>query len=257
MNAAVKESIFASILICLALVSAGISSQHFSTIWQLDASKEAAIPISSVPNDALDLEPGESQLGYVKRITETVHNATGHCEPTSYQLSVLEQMVVRLSGGPDAFATEGVLVKDRFTCGFCHQRAFLVHQALQQNGIDSEVFGLTGHVVVRALIEGNQYFTDPDYGVGPFPAMAEMLAGNVRSSYNSFGNVDELVGYYTTPNDNEAYGGLDSVFEQQSTIVHTASDAAKLLLGLSMLCLSVCALVTRRKASMFLNRKSF
>ncbi|UCI07153.1 hypothetical protein [Mesorhizobium sp. B1-1-8] len=208
-------------------------------------------PISEIADSALDITEGESQLGYVKRVTDVVHLSTFNCDPTEFSLSWLDRLFLWRSGNPSAFA-EGMLVKDRFTCGFCHQRAFLVHQALKRNGIASDVFGLNGHVVTRVNIDGKQYYTDSDYGVGPFPAAAETLEETVRNTYSlsAWGDPDLLASLYTSAEDNQIYinNNIDQMATQQATILRQSGVAANLLLSTSALYLLSCIFLTRRKA---------
>lgn len=49
--------------------------------------------------------------------------------------------------------------------GLCSQHAIIVTGILNANGIEAEMIGLSGHVVLRAKIEeGSWYVADPDYG---------------------------------------------------------------------------------------------
>ncbi|MDX8514957.1 hypothetical protein [Mesorhizobium captivum] len=204
------------------------------------------VPIASIPGNALDITGGESKLSYVKRVTDVIHLSTFNCQPNDFSLSWLDHIFLILSGNPNVFS-DGVLVKDRFACGFCHQRAFFVHQALQRNGIESDVFGLNGHVVARLSIEGKQYYTDPDYGVGPFPAMPESLGDIVRSTYSlaASGDLDQLAGFFTSTGDNETYNGLDAKSEQQAAIFQQSRYAVILLLLMAVLNLLTCVFLAR------------
>ncbi|TGQ50944.1 hypothetical protein EN836_26575 [Mesorhizobium sp. M1C.F.Ca.ET.193.01.1.1] len=252
-----KAAILPATLLCVAVACAAIATQE---IWTVHQSRPGAgtagitaisiVPIASIPNTALDMTGGESKLAYVKRVTDIVHLSTFNCQPSDFSLSWLDRIFLALSGNPSVFS-DGVLVKDRFVCGFCHQRAFLVHQALQRNGIESDVFGLNGHVVARVSIEGKQYYTDPDYGVGPFAARPESLEDVVRSTYllAASGDLDQLSGFYTSAGDNGTYDGLDARSEQQAAIFQRSRYAVVLLLLMTVLNLLACVFLARQSGT--------
>ncbi|MDX8520159.1 hypothetical protein [Mesorhizobium dulcispinae] len=243
-------------LLGLAVACAVISAQHFWTVYpgRLGAGTAGLTavtikPISEIADTVLDITEGESQLGYVKRVTDVVHLSTFNCQPTEFSLSWLERIFLWLSGSPSLFV-EGILVKDRFTCGFCHQRVFLVRQALQRNGITSDLFGLNGHVVARVNIDRKQYYTDPDYGVGPFPAAADTLEEAVRSNYSlaASGDLELLVGFYNSAEDNKPYGDyIDRVFEKQAALFKKSRLVANLLAMTSVSYLLAYFFLIRRK----------
>ena len=247
---AVRNSAYLrAFLLCASVICAAIALHHFWTVYpsKPDAGRAGMATstlrlISAFPDSTFDISESEAPLGYVKRVTDLVHLTTYHCNPKNYQLSLLERLSLRLSGSPTTF-DQGILVKHRFGCGFCHQRAFLVHQAIGRNGLDSIVFGLNGHVVVKVTIEDKEYLTDPDYGVGPFAYTADVTAldADVRRSYATApsANLDLISGIYTTLENNGPYAAktLESIYESQATIFWQARIGAYVLLLISGLCL--------------------
>lgn len=50
--------------------------------------------------------------------------------------------------------------------GLCSQQSMIVSSILNKNGIGSDIINLEGHVVVRAEVENDVFYTlDPDYGI--------------------------------------------------------------------------------------------
>jgi hypothetical protein len=253
-----KLAYLRSILVCASIACGALSIQHF---WVAHPSGPGAglagvtatvlRPVRTIPDAVFDITKGESKLGYVRRVTDMVHLTTYHCEAADYHLSLLDRLFLWLSGNPSTFA-EGILVKDRFTCGFCHQRAFLVHQILQRNGIKSDVFGLNGHVVTRADIDGRLFYTDPDYGVGPFPTATENIDQAVRENYSMApqGNLDLLASLYSSEDDNLSYGDyIDTAYSRQASVFKKSNILAYSLLLASFILLTCWAVLYRRNKS--------
>jgi hypothetical protein len=181
--------------------------------------------LQHIEDQVFDRSAGESPLGYVKRVTDLVHLSTYNCLSDSYQLSLLERLVTKIVSSRAIFS-EGILVKDRFSCGLCHQRAFVVRRFLQANGIATSVYGLGGHVVDRITIDGTEYASDPDYGVGPFPLQPNSLDGVIRATYSTapWANIDLLTEIFTSLSDNEAYGSyIDDKYREQVKIFSIAN----------------------------------
>lgn len=125
----------------------------------------------------------EPVLAYVSRITRTVHYATYHCLPQDHSLSWIETVgntAAKLVGYDSAYNL-GLFRFSELRCGYCSERAAAATKVLRENGIDASTYGLGGHVVSRVVIDGNTYFTDPDYGVGPYPA--DLDFGSIKEKY--------------------------------------------------------------------------
>lgn len=229
-----RKKIVAGIAFSIATIAGLIAAQHYaiaspapSTTGIGGWSKTALEPFQRVTG--LEIAPGEKPLGYAKRLSDTVHLTTYHCDPTNYALSWLDQVMWWSTNYTDAFA-DGVLVRERFNCGFCHQRAFLVAEQLEKEGISAEVYGLYGHVVARFWVGGNPYFVDPDLGVGPFSNEVAGLEADLVNIYKAGApwpvlGPKEVARMYLTTADNDIYGGLPARRSQQQ-IIFERSDAA-------------------------------
>lgn len=180
--------------------------------------------LASMSKDVLALSPKEGQLGYVKRITDMVHLSTYQCNPTDFRLSVLDKTVMTLLNidKQKVFLSEGILVANRFVCGLCSQRAFIAHKILRDNGVQSEMYGLEGHVVLRVTVDGVSYFTDPDYGVGPFTVgPGENIADVIKKVYatSSVNRGDVVAQIYATLGDNRPYANyMSGIYKQQAKV---------------------------------------
>lgn len=92
--------------------------------------------------------------------------------------------------------------------GLCSQRAQILLGMLNEEGIDAQIVGLQGHVVVRAMDENNNgYILDPDYGVS-MPLKIESIS-NQPELVASYYNNDELV---------KIYGGKYSIYSGSAGI---------------------------------------
>lgn len=125
-------------------------------------SKPPAVPIYELPAASFAAMPNEAPLDYAQRINQLVHFSTYHCGAHEAELGPVSSLVA------GRFFAEGLLDFDRFECGLCHQRAYMLTKVLDHPGIENAiVLAFEGHVVVSAHVEGHQYLIDPDYGVGP------------------------------------------------------------------------------------------
>lgn len=234
----------------LGLIFCGLAAQHF---WMVHAdpapdgiaglNRPAIQPIQSIPDSQFDLTDGESKVGYVKRVTYMVHLSTYHCEPSDSRISILDRFAALVLGHGQSVFSEGILAKSRFTCGFCSQRAFLVYDILKRNGFSAEVFGLNGHVVTRVNIDGVLYYTDPDYGVGPFAVAddVDLLRNTIQAAYvrAPWPNIDVISQIYLSEDNREYRQDIDEV-EDEQRVVFTVSDNIAVFLFIAGCFLFIC-----------------
>jgi len=125
-------------------------------------SKPPAVALFDLPDAAFGVQPNETPQAYAQRVNRLVHLSTYHCGANEMPLGPVSGL---LSG---RFFAEGLLDFERFVCGLCHQRAYMLTKVMEHPGIaDEVVLAFDGHVVVSVLMDGEQYLIDPDYGVGP------------------------------------------------------------------------------------------
>jgi hypothetical protein len=141
----------------------------------------------------------ETDLAFATRVTDVVSDAIYHCEPSEPQ-SLLSPLVA---------TGEGILHPAHLRCGFCHQSAFVLAEALVRGGISAYARGLNGHVVTALSLDGTEYVADPDYGVMPFAidwddALPSALAAYVAVPDSeqprvrrAYGTADDDGPYYT------------------------------------------------------------
>lgn len=197
--------------------------------------------ISQIPLSRFARTAEETDLGYLKRILDSVHLSTYHCERDGFHLSLLERLAVRLSGGISLFSNEGILMRERFICGYCHQRAFIEAKILSDNGMPTDVLSVNGHVVARTAIDGVEYITDPDYGVGPFEYSVdpEKLLVVARHAYRMVTWVDAapFADMIASRNDNISYGeNIFAIERRQSAAFAKADVFARIGLAFAALC---------------------
>ncbi|MCD5971711.1 arylamine N-acetyltransferase family protein [Pseudomonas quasicaspiana] len=130
------------------------------------------LTLAEMPKSVFEKGNAEPDLSYVSRVTGMVHRATYHCSPTDNSVSWIEAVlnVIADKTGFDPMYEYGLFNFRTLKCGFCSERAAAVTRVLRENGMDATTYGIGGHVITRVMVGGKAYFTDPDYGVGPYPA---------------------------------------------------------------------------------------
>ena len=130
----------------------------------------------------------------------------------------------------------GVLSLKVLQCGYCHQRNYIVADALRGHGVKQvTLLGLNGHVVTTFIADGKRYATDADFGVGPFvyPRTAGRMKSEIFRNYSGvkdlYGKqlVDVIADAYETLADNQAYNldQLDEIRQRQDEILSLEEPA--------------------------------
>lgn len=118
--------------------------------------------------------------------------------------------------------------------GLCSQHAIVAVSILQQCGVESGIFGLSGHTVAYADVNHERWVVDPDYGVVvPFdPSTVEGQPDLIRAYYAESGlsqdRIDELIRIYG-PEGNRTYSGVWH-YKSWKFFVEVAAYAMKWLL---------------------------
>lgn len=128
---------------------------------------------------ALSSRQDETVENYVKRLSRLVQESTVHywkdegMSKYHIRVPVYENYLLYLASylNPDEYRKyEFCNYRKAIDRGvaLCSQRAIILSQILDQNGIDSRIVGLNGHVVVEAQVDkanDTWWVADPDYGV--------------------------------------------------------------------------------------------
>lgn len=215
-----------------AVLLAALAGQHFLPARNTIAPAETAGLSRPPPEDPLSAQipnfsrfTGESDLTYLSRVSEVVHKATWNCYSHDFRLSLIEQLVTALSF--TSLWDHGILVTEEFRCGLCHQRAFQLSRAIASGGLESEVYGLAGHVVLRVQTSAGSYFADPDYGIEPFP-----VGENPEAAYVPlpFADAKQIASFYLTTANNEPYApGLLEESEARQALAFQIANALAVL----------------------------
>lgn len=202
--------------------------------------RSEAPPLAGDDDPRLARQPGETDLAYASRLNGEVSRAFAHCTPVE---SIAHSWLLHAlhAAGFTYITEQGMLTSRRNLCGFCHQAAHIEAAILRRNGVAAEAFGLTGHVVVRATIDGGTYYLDPDYGLGPFREIDPDFAARLVAAYAPFSDQVAALApsYYLTRDDNLPYytdGYLETVARQQDVLL-VIQD---LLLALAVVLGAVC-----------------
>lgn len=195
------------------------ATQHFYALYQPNT-LAAKLPFaqtieSSSASQAPDANNLENLLVEVGGLTRAVFENSEHCEVSDLRLSWLENAILALNPFSNLFQ-QGVLVRERFRCGYCHQRSFLLMEMLQarfeRSGAVAQMHGLNGHVVLQFAVQGRTFLTDPDYGVGPFEYHSDdsALSREISQTYAGVPNHKQMLALYLSREDNRAYSSTDS-----------------------------------------------
>lgn len=211
----------------------------------------AATPIQNLSERVFDRQVGETDRDVITRLNGLIHSGSWNCAPQDFTLSEIEQHVHAVMGSPNIFS-EGILIRSRFGCGFCHQRATLLTSALIRNNIVANVFGLNGHVVVRVELPDEALFVDPDLGVAPMNGSEQ----SILDGYSPLGHGDpqEILAMYQSWEDNSTYpwsylspliDAQNRLFKEADRLAWRKATLGGALLGLALSLLAISALLGR------------
>lgn len=174
---------------------------------------------------------GEPELAYALRLSRYVHESSYHCEAADLPFSWIE---TALAAAARPVFAEGLLVRERFRCGLCSQRAGMLDQLLHERGIASDVLGLNGHVVVKV----GDHVVDPDFNVGPFLYSDPDL---YRTAAAAYARIPGLGGFdyarmMASRHDNQLYVRpyMEKMERYQRILLHAADGAALLLVPIAL-----------------------
>jgi hypothetical protein len=108
---------------------------------------------------------GESTLDFATRVTGVIYSATYHCRVEERGQTLAAALAAPRAPEVDSY---GYLDPSILRCGFCHQRAFVLAEALRRGGVDNaRAYAIGGHVVTLFQMGDHYYVADPDYGIPP------------------------------------------------------------------------------------------
>ena len=121
--------------------------------------------------------PDESDKAYVFRVNDIVNKSMANIEIPRIQEYNLMRVSIRENY---VLSIYNLIYSDRYKMyeyldyrkaiergvGLCSQQAMAMTAILNENGVKAEMVGLDGHVVLRAKVSNDTWYTaDPDYGV--------------------------------------------------------------------------------------------
>ncbi|WP_131658077.1 hypothetical protein [Ectopseudomonas composti] len=226
-----------------------VAIEHFSHEMQPTASGNSIPGYDHIAGPALhDMSSrewnrgsAEPLLAYISRITKTVHYATYHCEPDDNRLSWIENIANKTAKflGYDSAYEIGLFRLSKLKCGYCSERAAAATAILRKNGINASTYGLGGHVITRVVSGDAIYFTDPDYGVGPFLANLDLAKTEEIYKYSVLPSNAKLVATIIKKSSGGAPYYSEEYFESlrrlRNLIHYISTAAASLLTALSLL----------------------
>ena len=158
-------------------------------------------------------ERDESAETFLKRVSDVVYDGSFHCDFDSFRLNLLSHASLLIRGLPDeVFYTYGILDRQNFECGFCHQRAYVASSILKENGLDAVPYALNGHVVTKVNSSKRAFFIDPDHRVPVIEATDDGdLKNRLKTAYKYTEDLygaayaDKIIDFFLTTDDNRDY----------------------------------------------------
>jgi len=150
---------------------------------------------------------GEDDLAFATRVGGIVHRATYHCESSETGQSWAAHIAAERAPEVRSY---GYLDPRIVRCGYCHQRAFILAEALRRGGIESaQAYSLQEHVITLFSVGDRYYIADPDYGVGPVIYDGSTYTRLPDTAYAPLGLNAETIAIlrraYAQPGDDEPY----------------------------------------------------
>lgn len=184
-------------------INGTVPGYHFLATAQLEGFQDSR----------LKRQAGEDDYQFAVRALDVVGQTIYHCEDNRATQSWLLRLAafLRLKKAED----QGLLVPIKLKCGLCHQTAYILARVLRAEGISAFQYGLSGHVVTRANLNGEDYYLDPDFSVGPFKVYDPNLGQKLKSRYANAGvneqRAEFIAKLYTTTDDNTIYHSVEEL----------------------------------------------
>lgn len=172
----------------------------------------------------LTREADETTADFVRRVNQSVYEGIWHY----WDDAGIDRFHLRVPGWENpylylaSFLAPKHFLKYEFSdpakatergVGLCSQHAIVAVEILQQSGVASGIYGLSGHTVAYANVGNETWVIDPDYGVVvPFdPDTVEGQPDLIRAYYAESGlpqdRIDKLIRIYG-PEGNHTYPGV-------------------------------------------------
>lgn len=162
---------------------------------------------------------------YLPRITSLISNRMLRIDPTQTKPTVFENWILWAYSnykGSYEWSETGRAV--RLGGGFCSQHAIVLNNLLRQQGIDSRILKLQGHVVNEVLVGDNWNVYDSDYNIN-FHATLQHLENNPSQVYQAYieagaseGTAKNFEAAFATAADNFRYKKTRSYREEKHYI---------------------------------------
>lgn len=208
-------------------------------------------PLASLDDPRLLRRAGEGERAFAERVTQATFRAHWNCDDAKMRQSWLATGLRRLGRLP--WRPHGNLTLYAHRCGLCHQTAYLLSRVLRRGGVSARPWGIGGHVVTRATLEGQDVALDADIGVGPLALTEPGLEARAFAAYrivdDDYGR--RVAALYASAYDNRDYfdnDELDRVAARQARLLRWQRPLELALggAGLALLAAGVVAARARR-----------
>jgi hypothetical protein len=154
-----------------------MSIRHPDLLFIMDRGKDDITLDYRKAFEQIPRSPGESDKAYVFRVNDIVNRSMANIkvklihEANLMRVSIRENYVLSIYN---------LIYSDKYKMyeyldyrkalergvGLCSQQAMAMTAILNENGVKAEMIGLDGHVILRAKVDVDTWYTaDPDYGV--------------------------------------------------------------------------------------------
>lgn len=228
-----KKIRFFSLIIGLGLLGLNISGLFLSLRSDAIYSETDNVFINDVSFDyqkfaeSIERIESESDENYVQRLNEVVNQGTAHYwfdeGINKYHLTIPPWENYILYGM--SFVWPNYYEKYEYKnykkamergVGICSQHAIIETGILNQNGVEAEIIGLSGHVVLRANVNGDWMVLDPDYGV-VIPYDLYEIEGNPSLVYEYYENIEST---YHDPKNALSAEDMVQIYGAEGNAVH-------------------------------------
>lgn len=186
-----KLRICANVLIMIGLAIVAINITGFFVFTTIDGNEPGAPPADIQISEEefwakAYKKKGEPIRDYVKRLTGLIDKRMIAIDPTYAKPTFFENWILwsraRRIGYHEWLDSEKAI---RLGGGYCSQHAIVMDNILDEQGIESRILGLNGHVLNEVLIDGEWYVADPNYNV-TFDASLAELEDNPFKVYQAY-----------------------------------------------------------------------
>lgn len=218
-------------------------------------SYSTASSLSGWSDGRLKRKKNETDLAFAARLNTLVSSVIYHCNYNETP-TLIDKLISIIP--EERFNEVGLLVPNSLKCGFCHQIAYVLARALTDGGVRAEPFGINGHVVTLATINGEKLIYDADLGVGPIEYRESMWSDAKFAYYARYNAYPPLMralhNAYRTTADDQPFYSMQWLYQvehiqNQTVILFELASIGAVVVGIGICIASFFSFTTIAKRS--------